>query len=938
MNALARAAAYLTIPAGYAESLGVRWSRGRDAIERHDDSVLAFSEELRSILDGVFAAPPVPPFAFVIALLDIMKRGQLAELARLRHAFEETRGNVGRRNVGLLIAELCKELPPVAGELAGPDVAAALQSMRLYGDHHGPLRAEEPPLTREEFERQLAARLAGFTDDDLRQWLTHGTGPSPAGGQLAAEAESLPVRVARLLTLARRRQRLVGAAVLVPALDAGLTLPPRRRSPDAPPQGGYCDVTTRGEPEHLLPSQFALDTDEFIRRFAAKELLYFQREEPHQPELPERVIVLDQGVRTWGSVRLALAAAAFSLLAPRAKRCASVRLFLTSTRGPIDITGQDVEAVADLLESSDLTSNPNACLLDAQRDMGGSNAPRDIILLTHPRTVRDLVLYTGNYQRPNDRLFALSVDEGGRAELVQWLNSGIAAIRSFRVDLVAAEAARPEGELTQPRPAPGEDGEWTGAVEPMPFPFRPGLIAEPQAFGFDADGQWLAIVGHYGVLHGLAFDGSPVEVLPRPYHAGVVLEQVDAVLGVTGGVVVCGRMAVTATNVSITIHPHSAPVLTSSASDAPPQKLEQFAAHYDRATRRVTLHLLGPALINAQWVAYPDLHCISVRAETVTGCALDLGTNGRYPSLPASGLVSRARLAWDRSAKGDMPPQTLPVLTATSDTQNPEALQPHLYVGNTTLRVRHAEPGWSSACEPHTDGKPLLAGASIHRAQLAADVLAIGLSRSGERKIVLLRGPAGAILGEVMHPVRNAFTLSADGKFLARRDATRSVVVSETHDPARPLATAPHAALHNALDIRLDAEPFRLTIAIGTFAHTFRLFNGELRYSLALGWDNFPEPKVPLTAEQCLPIKYDEGRFPSAEGAASGPWRAVLDRLGQVLLFAKGELVAAFVVRRERAAAWIPGGVFWGTPVLTGGPATPDAEKKIGRAIQSAGG
>jgi hypothetical protein len=56
-----------------------------------------------------------------------------------------------------------------------------------------------------------------------------------------------------------------------------------------------------------------------------------------------------------------------------------------------------------------------------------------------------------------------------------------------------------------------------------------------------------------------------------------------------------------------------------------------------------------------------------------------------------------------------------------------------------------------------------------------------------------------------------------------------------------------------------------------------------------------------------------------------------------VLLFANNELIAAFVVRRERAAAWIPGGVFWGTPALIGGPATPDAEKKIGRVIQMAG-
>ena len=372
MNSLDRADAYLTIPPAYAEALGIRWGRGRDAIERHDESVLAFAEELRSILDGVFAAPQVPPFAFVLTVLDAMKRDRGPGLAPLRQAFEATRGGVGRRNVGLLAAELCRGLPGSVAGVTTDDIAAALQCLRMYGEHAS-TSPEEPPLTPAEFDRHVAARLARFTDDDLKQWLTHGTGPSAAYEKLADEAEALPARVARLLALARKRQRLVGAAVLVPALDAGLTLPPRRRSPDAPPQGGYCDVTTRGEPEQLLPAQFALDPDEFIRRFASRELLYFQKEEPHQPALPERVIVLDQGVRTWGSVRLALAAAALSLLAPRAKRCASVKLYATSARGPIDVTGPDADAVAEVLEASDLTPEPAAyCATPTQAPAPGT--------------------------------------------------------------------------------------------------------------------------------------------------------------------------------------------------------------------------------------------------------------------------------------------------------------------------------------------------------------------------------------------------------------------------------------------------------------------------------------------------------------------------------------------------------------------------------------
>jgi hypothetical protein len=914
MNSLDRADAYLTIPRAYAEALGIRWGRGRDAIERHDESVLAFAEELRSILDGVFAESQVPPFAFVLAVLDAMKRDRGPGLDPLRRAFEATRGGVGRRNVGLLAAELCRGLPGTVAGVTTDNIAAALQCLRMYGEH-ARTAPEEPPLTPDEFDRHVAARLVQLKDDDLKQWLTHGTGPSAACEKLANEAEALPARVARLLALARKRQRLVGAAVLVPALDAGLTLPPRRRSPDAPPQGGYCDVTTRGEPEQLLPTQFALDPDEFIRRFASHELLYFQKEEPHQPALPERVIVLDQGVRTWGSVRLALAAAALSLLAPRAKRCASVKLHVTSARGPIDVTGPDVDAVAELLEASDLTPDPAACLGRALRDADAGTGPRDIILLTHPRSVRGLSLADELEQRPGDRVFALAVDDQGRAELSQWTAGGVASIRTFRVDLDAAEAARAEEKLAAPRPVYGAVSEWRGPVEPVPFPFRPGLVAEPHQFGFDTDCEWCVIAGANGVLHGLALDGSAPEVLPRAFHGGTTLQEVDAVLGVTGGVVVCGRIG-------------------------PAGRREQIAAHYDRTTRTVTVHTLGPALLDARWYAYPDLQCIAVRADTVTGCALDLGTGSRYPSLGASvELVSRASAAWGRSATGGPCPQLLPVVTASVDPARPTRGQPFLAITRTACRVRYADPEWPSPSEPLSDGKPLIEGATVHRAQLAGTVLALALVKGSERKIVLLRGPEGNVIGEVTHPARNAFALSANGRFLARRDAVRSVIVSATSDVSRALATAPHAALHNALDVRLDADPFRLVVAIGTFAHTFRVFNGELRYALALGWDNFPEPKVPLpaSARTFAPAEYDPARFPVGEGAAAGPWRAVLDRLGQVLLFARGELVAAFVVRRERAAAWLPGGVYWGTPALIGGPATPNAEALFGKAIEAAG-
>src|SRR5207237_1186936 len=84
-----------------------------------------------------------------------------------------------------------------------------------------------------------------------------------------------PRSLARVLAALLERPRLAGAQTYVPQLVGALTLPPRRLTPQELPIGGYTDIVTRGQVEHLLPAQFALDEMEFLRRFAEKELLYY---------------------------------------------------------------------------------------------------------------------------------------------------------------------------------------------------------------------------------------------------------------------------------------------------------------------------------------------------------------------------------------------------------------------------------------------------------------------------------------------------------------------------------------------------------------------------------------------------------------------------------------------------------------------------------------
>jgi hypothetical protein len=947
VSTLERADAYLTIPPAYGESLGgLRWSHGCDAIERRDGTTLALTLEITQLLEGVFSRPPVPPFAFVLNLFHAMRQGpEIASVGfdRLWRAYTSAKGAAALvRNAGLLVAELCHGLPTASGVAPWSKVAAALGLRQKFGEHHRPELAEEPPLPRDEFERRVAERVGRFDDDALHHWLTHGCGPTPDPDKLAEVAETLSARVAKLLTLARRRLRLVGAAVLAPAIDAAVTIPPRRHTPDALPQGGYCDVTTRGDPERLLPAQFALDPDEFVRRFAGRELLYFKREEPHTTEKPERVIVLDQGVRTWGSVRLALAGAALALLGKDPNRLGRVGLFVTSSYGRVDVIEPDAETVADELEASDLTPHPGGALAAALDDPTAEDGPRDVILLTHPRNLDEpAVTAAARDRRPGDRLFALAVDEHGRAVFSEWTDGGLLPIRSFRVDLAGAEAARAEPGPVRSRPAALESS-WTGDVEPVGFPFRPGLVAEPTGFGFDTAGDWLVIAGRDGFLHGLTLDGSPPEVLPRAFGNGVVLRHVDAILGVNDGVVVCGRMRLPTEGYlstaslpgGFTIVTPGVPVVSASASPArvEPIPTELFvAAHYDRSGRRVTLHTLGPAFAGVRWSSYPDLNCVVVRSGSIdgklAGRALDLATLGQYPGPAGECLVSRAQHAWHRAAQGDSHPYPLRILSRWS-AENPPRGDRYVVLFENSVQVQ----GWS-AFEPKRDGKPLLAGTTVHTAHLAGDVLALAVTRPGERKLALFRGPDGRVLGEVAHDHRNGpVGLSADGRLLARRRGQREVVVSETASASEVIAVTTMAGLHNDLYVWMEPRPVELFLQVGSFIHRFRVTaDARLEHTL------LPvKPGLVRRRPARPPISYDPLRFPHKEAVEAGPWRAALDRHGQALLFSPVGLVAAFVVRREQAAAWVPGGVFWGEPALIGGPPTPDADRKIGRAITAA--
>jgi hypothetical protein len=923
---------YLLLP-DLAEFGGLRWSHGGDAIEDRTGRTVVLVEELEHILAGVFAGSSPPPFTSVLQILHHARcdTGFAHRFAPLRYAWRRVRGSESAaRHLGLLIAELCGPFAPAVNPPTWVEVQLGLARLRADGERRRPEYALVPALAADEFAGRVGELLEAFTPDALDHWLKYGGPPTDAGEKLADEVADLPRSVAAVLALARGRPRLAGAAVLAPALDAALTLPPRGRTPDPLPQGGYADVSTRGDPDRLLLSQFALDPDEFVRRFAERELLYFKREEPHAATPPERVIVLDQGVRTWGGVRLALAAAALTLLKQPVKAAPPPRLFSTSRDTEVSLPPPKPEALASVLEASDLTRHPADVVAKALNSVGATS--RDVVLLTHPRAATEPdVQAAARDRRPTDRLFVLAVDDDGVAELSEWAARGPVHVRSFRVDLAAAEAAKP---VTDPPPSTPvgrrfDYRPWAGDVEAVPFPFRPGLVEPPMLLGFDARGEWLAVVTQSGFVHALGADGGSAEVLPRAVLGRAVLKSVSAVLPVEGGVVVCGKMMAggqvvdvpAAAAVTIT----SGPIASADTAVYTTLCEHHVAAHYDFASRTVRAYVIGPATGTAEWETHLDLYCVVLRSGA-SGCplAVDLVNMNRLrptePTLRVEEALRHAR--W--SAAG---PKQLEVVT---DLRTVGSDKPVLALRGNSFTVIQPGAGQWPWFEPTEDGKPLLGGTVINCAVSAGHVLALSTNRQNRRELRLFRGPDPVALGVVpLVGKRRLFTLSPDGGRVAWTHG-RDVAVARTDHSTATESTAAHAALHNQFDVYCGSRPLRLTIGVGQFTHEFWIEGGELRHQLvrdgrrpAGNMKHFP-----------LPDGFDPARFDAWAEGADARLRVVTDDLGQVILCSRdGEPLAAFLIRRELAAAWSAEGGFWGDPQLIGGPPTPNAARGIAAVI-----
>lgn len=920
---------YLRIPEEYGRWLGeLRWSASGDVVEDGAGHTFAFSPQIGLFLEGFLRAARPIHFGHVLHLLQLLGHGKCqlpAEARRLCRLYAAAGRPV--RNAGALCAMLCRRVPPVAGSVDGDAVCRHLASLPLMWEvrtcwslrRHLP-EPQRPVPGPEGLEVSVLQALAPLDAETLAHWLRHGRGPvSDAGAQIARQiAAAKPPTLAGVLARLARHRRLAGAVPFVAQLVSALALPPRSLAHHELPMGGYADVTTRGRPEQILVSQLALDGIEFLRRYAENELLYFRREEPHTQVREDLVLVLDQGVRTWGDVRLVLTAAVFAFGKLAARRKLPFLLGATSSGGKlIDPLEVGEKVCAELLEASDLSANPGLALEQVLEER--VQGARDVILLTHPRSLVEAdVAAAAQRVRPGTRLFAVTVDRQGEARLCQVKHGTPVALSQFRVDMSKATPQAPSA----PAGGRGAALPWQGEVEPVPFPFRLGITPklQPHLLCFDSGGEWLLAGAGQGMLHLARVDGSHSEILPRGLHQAKVLTSVSAILGVIGGFVVTGCVG-----------------------------KWLVAMHYDLEARKCTAHLLGSAL-NADWdwFYFREFHSVVARSKGVK-YGLDLTTGETYTHPRGEGGTSRAGKACFLADNYEVPPPRL-ALRADSRTTTAGGPSILLEADSGMLFINGVSPAWEPKV-PLADGKPVLEGSMILQAELRGSTLAVLCShpaQAARRVLRVFRGPDCTPSGEFVYRPAGSigFTLSEDGRRLARHAGEGlAVQVFDLVSGARPLLAARMGKLHPRLEVELGDG--WLVVRVGRLNHLIRWQGGQLEFRSSrehkqlflkefLAGPSLNAPSV-FANQAHLPhaARYDPYRFREAARGAVG---VVIDIFGHVVVCdSDWKLVCMFCVIGDQVAAWMPDGTCCGAAALLLGPETPNAAARIGAALLAAG-
>ncbi len=940
---MSRVERYLTIPYVYGQWLGeLAWSADLEAIEYRSEGnevgcTFAVAEEISLFLEGFLTQQELIAFGFVLHILHRLGLGIKTPFLQEKHqeleVIREFRAQ-GRpvRNAGALFAYLTREIPRATDPPSSVELFVELKQRRALGGTARPFRgkpsqAEVPPLEPPAFDSWLLATLAKLTPDQVRHWLKHGCDSIADVDE--SKVPTFPPSLSAAFDSLHQYPRLTPALSLAESVEGMLTLPPRAQQGVHIPAGGYTDLSTRGLPERIVPTQLALDPDEFVRRFAENELLYFERETPKKPESHDLVILLDQGVRTWGIVRLILSATLITMgrRADRAK--IAFRIVVTSGEFTlIDPLQLKAESLAQHLEASDLSFDPGRRLGLVLESV--SDRTCDVVLLTHPRSLLSSEVAAAA-QRADEktRLFAVAANDEGYLTLSEF-HRGIPLPRTrCRVSLSRAEASNP----ALADRFPDALSQWQGTVEFPGFPFLATTTLGPvtdRLFDLDLAGNQLLIAQKNGFICCWKCEGTELEILPRVLFRGRPLTSLSAVMGVLGGFVIAGH-----------------------------QGRESLLVHYDFRRRNVNLHALGNLpLPQMTWSYLSDFHTVIVREHLAPRFAIDLGaplaTAKFAPGPNAAEASSRAKQAWTQLSRmgQNSPTRANDELWASASYPIPESLpdEPILALNSKTgtITITNRQGSLESYC-PMREGSPLLVQCSILFLRSSESVFGAIMGNSYKRILILFSKKKLFSSDRELSPVLQVplrtdcatFSLQRGGRRVAWRTGKNSVEVRDLWADTRPSFLTLESKTRIPSLVILGNQILLIKVYSQYYIvrwdkHILEVFKDKEAAKKGIAEILSGSPRKGVQAKpRSDRLPYDKTRFPF--GCTFGNLAALIDIMGQICLFNQtGQFLCMFCITRSSFSAWLYDGTTLDVESSITGEAATNARKRIGEELARA--
>ncbi len=460
---------YLTLPKAWPMTFPMAWDERCEAvIHKTPGTTVAFRAEIEAALGALFRDGLVPPFVSVLVGF---------KLIRAAAAGGGALGDVdsGLWREPMATAHVVVHILEQGGAPRDPERAAVLWAGLQAGLPREGVTDEESSLDGERLllagKRLVEAGIAKADPDEILRRVRTGISDEVQAAPLewvldpGETALNGAEAVAQLLRELESDDDHGELARLAYRLMAPLRLPRAAALHEDLPIGGYADIANRGEIDRLLLSELAQDDDVLASRIVLGEAMFLRREVPKDVPRQDLTVVVDSGIRMWGTARV-FGTAATLAVAASADRGASVTAYRAQGEAlePMDLGTKD--GLEEHLGKLYPDPHPGPAVLQAS----GNSVAGQRVLVTTRAAFQRIELREALGACGADWA-VVAVDAEGHVELFEYSARGVRLVSSA---LVSLEETGAQGRRPNQKGLPQESPDLPLYFRESPAPLRIG--------------------------------------------------------------------------------------------------------------------------------------------------------------------------------------------------------------------------------------------------------------------------------------------------------------------------------------------------------------------------------------------------------------------------------------------------------------------------------